>query len=230
MAEARARGLMQEGVDSRASGRRKGRSSSPRRSVRFSSGTTSTCTRRWRRSSRRCSFLRERDRGAAVRVRDVCRRLPRCGRSAPSCSAASATSWAGNTRSWSRSSSWAAPRSWSACCRPTRSIGWLAPVLLVTLRLVQGLALGGEYGGAATYVAEHAPHGRRGYDTSWIQTTATLGFFLALADHLALPQLAWTPRCSRTGAGAFRSGCRSSCWCSRSTSGSSCTSRRYSRR
>jgi MFS family permease len=51
---------------------------------------------------------------------------------------------------------------------------------MVTLRLVQGLALGGEYGGAATYVAEHAPHGKRGYDTSWIQTTATIGLFLAL--------------------------------------------------
>jgi MFS family permease len=61
------------------------------------------------------------------------------------------------------------------------TIGWAAPVLLVTLRLVQGLALGGEYGGAATYVAEHAPHGQRGYDTAWIQTTATLGMFLALA-------------------------------------------------
>jgi MFS family permease len=61
-----------------------------------------------------------------------------------------------------------------------QSIGWFAPVLMVTLRLVQGLALGGEYGGAATYVAEHAPQGRRGYDTSWIQTTATLGLFLAL--------------------------------------------------
>ena len=61
------------------------------------------------------------------------------------------------------------------------TIGWWAPILLVTLRLVQGLALGGEYGGAATYVAEHAPHERRGYDTSWIQTTATLGFFMALA-------------------------------------------------
>src|SRR5207253_8348309 len=61
-----------------------------------------------------------------------------------------------------------------------QAVGWLAPILLVTLRLVQGLALGGEYGGAATYVAEHAPHDRRGYDTSWIQTTATLGFFLAL--------------------------------------------------
>ena len=60
------------------------------------------------------------------------------------------------------------------------SIGWAAPVLLVSLRLLQGLALGGEYGGAATYVAEHAAEGKRGYDTSWIQTTATLGLFLAL--------------------------------------------------
>jgi MFS family permease len=60
------------------------------------------------------------------------------------------------------------------------SIGYVAPVLLVALRLLQGLALGGEYGGAATYVAEHAPNDRRGYATSWIQTTATLGFFLSL--------------------------------------------------
>jgi MFS family permease len=60
------------------------------------------------------------------------------------------------------------------------SIGWAAPVLLVVLRLIQGLALGGEYGGAATYVAEHAPNNKRGLYTSWIQTTATLGFFLSL--------------------------------------------------
>src|ERR1700741_2962782 len=60
------------------------------------------------------------------------------------------------------------------------SIGWLAPILLVPLRLLQGLALGGEYGGAATYVAEHARPNDRGYATSFIQTTATLGFFLAL--------------------------------------------------
>ena len=60
------------------------------------------------------------------------------------------------------------------------TIGDLAPILLVLIRLLQGLALGGEYGGAATYVAEHSAHGRRGYATSWIQTTATLGFFLAL--------------------------------------------------
>jgi MFS family permease len=65
------------------------------------------------------------------------------------------------------------------------SIGIWAPVALVSLRLVQGLALGGEYGGAATYVAEHAPPGRRGRDTAWIQTTATLGFFLSLAVILA---------------------------------------------
>jgi len=60
------------------------------------------------------------------------------------------------------------------------AIGWLAPILLVSLRLAQGLALGGEYGGAATYVAEHARFGERGYATSWIQTTATLGLLLAL--------------------------------------------------
>jgi MFS family permease len=64
-------------------------------------------------------------------------------------------------------------------------VGILAPILLVLLRLAQGLALGGEYGGAATYVAEHAPKGKRGFFTSWIQTTATLGFFLSLAVILA---------------------------------------------
>jgi len=60
------------------------------------------------------------------------------------------------------------------------TIGILAPIILIILRLLQGLALGGEYGGAATYVAEHSPHGRRGFYTSWIQTTATLGLFLSL--------------------------------------------------
>jgi len=59
-------------------------------------------------------------------------------------------------------------------------IGVFAPIILVTLRLAQGLALGGEYGGAATYVAEHAPDNKRGYSTAWIQTTATFGFFLSL--------------------------------------------------
>ena len=59
-------------------------------------------------------------------------------------------------------------------------IGALAPILLVTMRVLQGLALGGEYGGAATYIAEHAPDGKRGFYTSWIQTTATMGIVLAL--------------------------------------------------
>ncbi len=60
------------------------------------------------------------------------------------------------------------------------AIGAAAPIILIVLRLLQGLALGGEYGGAATYVAEHAPHGKRGAYTAWIQTTATLGLFLSL--------------------------------------------------
>jgi len=66
-------------------------------------------------------------------------------------------------------------------CLPTyEQIGWIAPVTLIALRMLQGLALGGEYGGAVVYVAEHAPPGRRGYFTSWIQTTATLGLLLSL--------------------------------------------------
>jgi MFS family permease len=65
------------------------------------------------------------------------------------------------------------------------TIGVAAPIILITLRLLQGLALGGEYGGAATYVAEHAPKGRRGFFTAWIQTTATLGLFLSLLVILA---------------------------------------------
>jgi len=65
------------------------------------------------------------------------------------------------------------------------TIGVAAPIILIILRLLQGLALGGEYGGAATYVAEHAPRNRRGFFTSWIQTTATLGLFLSLLVILA---------------------------------------------
>src|SRR5258705_1677179 len=61
-----------------------------------------------------------------------------------------------------------------------KTIGYAAPVILVCLRLAQGLALGGEYGGPATYVAEHAPDNKRGYNTSWIQTTPTLGMFFSL--------------------------------------------------
>ena len=66
------------------------------------------------------------------------------------------------------------------CIPAYETIGFMAPVLVLFLRLLQGLALGGEYGGAATYVAEHAPKGKRGFFTSWIQTTATLGLFLSL--------------------------------------------------
>src|SRR6201996_7123142 len=69
------------------------------------------------------------------------------------------------------------------------SIGILAPIILIVLRLLQGLALGGEYGGAATYVAEHAPPGRRGFYTAWIQTTATLGLFLSLIVVLVVQAL-----------------------------------------
>jgi MFS family permease len=68
-------------------------------------------------------------------------------------------------------------------------IGVTAPVILIALRLLQGLALGGEYGGAATYVGEHAPNGKRGLYTSWIQTTATLGLFLSLLVILVTRQL-----------------------------------------
>ena len=66
------------------------------------------------------------------------------------------------------------------------TIGWIAPVILIVLRMLQGLALGGEYGGAAVYVAEHAPVGRRGFYTAWIQTTATVGLLLSLVVILSL--------------------------------------------
>jgi MFS family permease len=69
------------------------------------------------------------------------------------------------------------------------TIGLAAPVLLVLLRLLQGLAIGGEYGGVATYVAEHAPRGRRGFYTGWIQTTASLGLLMALLASVGLRSL-----------------------------------------
>jgi MFS family permease len=72
------------------------------------------------------------------------------------------------------------------------TLGIAAPILFIICRLLQGLALGGEYGGAATYVAEHAPHGRRGFYTSWIQTTATVGLFLSLVVILVL-RMSMTP-------------------------------------
>jgi MFS family permease len=66
------------------------------------------------------------------------------------------------------------------CIPSYETIGFMAPVLILLLRLLQGLALGGEYGGAATYVAEHSPEGKRGFMTAWIQTTATVGLFVSL--------------------------------------------------
>ena len=97
-------------------------------------------------------------------------------------------------------------------CLPTYdSIGWLAPVLLVTCRVVQGLALGGEYGGAATYIAEHAPDGKRGFYTSWIQTTATMGIVIALLVDPRLPPRHGRRRRFRLMAGASRS-CCPPCW------------------
>ena len=66
------------------------------------------------------------------------------------------------------------------CIPSYETIGFMAPVLVLLLRFLQGLALGGEYGGAATYVAEHSPAEKRGFWTSWIQTTATIGLFVSL--------------------------------------------------
>jgi MFS family permease len=127
---------------------------------------------------------------------------------------------------------------------PNYYMGRRAPVILIILRMLQGLALGGEYGGAAIYVAEHAPQNRRGYYTAFIQTTATLGLLLSLIviltvtsivnnnfdpvpilDAAGAPVLgpdgvATTRTAFRTGAGASRSSCRSSCSASRSISGS----------
>ena len=104
----------------------------------------------------------------------------RCARSARSCSADSATWWAASTPSSSRSSIMGGATFLVGLLPSYASAGVFAPVALVLLRLLQGLALGGEYGGAATYVAEHAPRGKRGLYTSWIQTTATLGLFRGL--------------------------------------------------
>ncbi len=80
------------------------------------------------------------------------------------------------------------------------AIGMAAPVILICLRLAQGLALGGEYGGAATYVAEHAEDDKRGYRTSWIQTTATLGYFLSLIILLTCQTMGGSDAASRDAA------------------------------
>jgi hypothetical protein len=107
-------------------------------------------------------------------------------------------------------------------CRPAArlcQIGIAAPIILVTLRILQGLALGGEYGGAATYVAEHAPKASAASFTAWIQTTATLGLFLSLLVILGTRTASAKPP-SKPGAGACRSWCRCCCWAFRC--GSAC--------
>src|SRR5438477_6947360 len=70
-----------------------------------------------------------------------------------------------------------------------KSAGWFSPITLILIRMLQGLALGGEYGGAAVYVAEHVPDGKRGFYTSFIQITATLGLFVSLAVILIVQNL-----------------------------------------
>ena len=100
------------------------------------------------------------------------------------------------------------------------TIGIAAPIILIALRLLQGLALGGEYGGAATYVAEHAPIGKRGYYTSFIQTTATLGLFLSLLVILFTPHGAGRSRIRSLGLAHSVPGLGRSCSASRS--GSAC--------
>jgi MFS family permease len=85
------------------------------------------------------------------------------------------------------------------CIPSFESIGYLAPVLVLILRLLQGLALGGEYGGAATYVAEHSPKNQRGYWTSWIQTTATVGLFVSLMVILATKNILSEPQFDEWG-------------------------------
>ena len=110
------------------------------------------------------------------------------------------------------------------------SIGWVAPVILIALRMLQGLALGGEYGGAVVYVAEHAPARPARLLHIWIQTTATLGLLLSLMVILAVRTLRRARPTSPPGAGAFRSCCRSSCSASRSGSGCRWRRARPSRR
>ena len=105
----------------------------------------------------------ERHGRAPLGVRDLRRRLPRPAVRRASSSGGSATSSAASTPSSSRSSSWARRRPRSASCRPTRRSAWRRRSSSSRSGCLQGLALGGEYGGAATYVAEHAPDGKRGY-------------------------------------------------------------------
>jgi len=85
-----------------------------------------------------------------------------------------------------------------------KTAGWFAPIALIAIRVFQGLALGGEYGGAAIYVAEHVPDGKRGYWTSYIQITATLGLFLSIIT-VVLLQFYMSRKISRATDGVYRS-------------------------
>ena len=161
----------------------------------------------------RAARLRGGLRGPAVRRAGV-RPAGRPRRAASTPSSSPSRSWASHLRGRP------AARLRARSASPRRSI-------LIALRLLQGLALGGEYGGAATYVAEHAPQGRRGFYTSWIQTTATLGLFLSLLVILFTRACDAASRRSPTGAGACRSWSRSCCW--RSRCGSACSSTRARR-
>ena len=131
---------------------------------------------------------------------------------------ASAIGSAANTPSWSRWSSWASPPRSSGFLPTYEQIGMWAPALLVFLRLAQGLALGGEYGGAATYVAEHVPDDRRGYYTSYHPDHRDARLLHLARRDRRRRRLYSAPRSSGPSAGASRSCCRSSCSGSRSTS------------
>ena len=85
-------------------------------------------------------------------------------------------------------SSWAASTASIGLLPTYKTAGWFSPIILIVIRVLQGLALGGEYGGAAVYVAEHVPDNKRGFYTSFIQITATMGLFVSLAVILATQQ------------------------------------------